>query len=81
MRKRMCVCERERERGRERDWLILLYSVKLTEKCKPTIMEKIQIIFKKGISVQQQQNNKVCIPSMRSNIQKVLTLTRNSYLL
>ena len=28
-------------------WVILLYSRKLTEHCKPTIMEKIKIIWKK----------------------------------
>ena len=34
----MCVC----------DWVTLLYSRKLTEHCKPTVMEKIKIIFKNG---------------------------------
>ena len=29
------------------DWVTLLYSRKLTEHCKPAIMEKIKIIFKK----------------------------------
>ena len=29
------------------DWVTLLYSRKLTEHCKPTIMEKIKIILKK----------------------------------
>ena len=29
------------------DWVILLYSRKLTEHCKPSIMEKIKIIKKK----------------------------------
>ena len=39
MRKRMymCMC----------DWVTLLYCRKLTEHCKPTIMEKIKIIIKK----------------------------------
>ena len=39
MRKRMhiCMC----------DWVTLLYSKKLTEYCKPTIMEKIKIITKR----------------------------------
>ena len=44
MRKRMCIyicgC----------DWVTLLYGRKLTEPCKPTIMEKIKII-KKFISL------------------------------
>ena len=31
----------------ECDWVTLLYSRKLTEQCKPTVMEKIKIIFKK----------------------------------
>ena len=35
----MCVCER--------DWVTLLFSRKLTEHHKPTIMEKIKIIKKK----------------------------------
>jgi len=49
----VCVCERERERERqrqretERDWVILLYSRKLTEHCQPNIMEKIKIIKKR----------------------------------
>ena len=30
----VCVC----------DWVTLLYSIKLTEHCKPTIIEKIKII-------------------------------------
>ena len=40
VRKRMyrCMC----------DWVTLLDSRKLTELCKPTIMEKIKIIFKKA---------------------------------
>ena len=29
------------------DWVILLYSRKLTEHCKPAIMEKIKILIKK----------------------------------
>ena len=29
------------------DWVPLLYSRKLTEHCKPAIMEKIKIILKK----------------------------------
>ena len=29
------------------DWVILLYSRKLTEQCKPAIMEKIKIIILK----------------------------------
>ena len=29
------------------DWVTLLYSRKLTEHCKPAIMEKIKIIIKK----------------------------------
>ena len=29
------------------DWVTLLYSIKLTEHCKPAIMEKIKIIIKK----------------------------------
>ena len=39
MRKRMytCMC----------DWVTLLYSRKLTEHCKPAIMEKIKIIIKR----------------------------------
>ena len=37
----MCV------RERERDWVILLSSRKLTEHCKPTVMAKIKIIKKK----------------------------------
>ena len=39
VRKRMylCMC----------DWVTLLYSRKLTEHCKPVIMEKIKIIKKK----------------------------------
>ena len=32
-----CIC----------DWVILLYSRKLTEHCKPAIMEEIKIIIKK----------------------------------
>ena len=28
------------------DWVSLLYSRKLTERCKPTVMEKIKIILK-----------------------------------
>jgi len=35
------------------DWITLLYSRKLTEHCKPTIMEKIKIIFEKGIYVRK----------------------------
>ena len=31
----------------ECDWVTLLYNRKLTERCKPTTMEKIKIIFKK----------------------------------
>ena len=41
MRKGMYICMR--------DWVILLYSRKLTEHCKPAIMEKIKIIFKKRL--------------------------------
>ena len=43
MRKRMytCMC----------DWVSLLYSRKLTEHCKPAIMEKIKIIKKKRVPV------------------------------
>ena len=41
-----CVC----------DWVTLLYSSKLTEHCKPAIMEKIKIIIKlkkkSGLGVQ-----------------------------
>ena len=41
----MCVCEREREKERggerERNWVTLLYSRKLTEYCTLTITEKI----------------------------------------
>ena len=37
----MCVCERER------DWVTFMYSGKLTEHCKPTIIKKIKIIKKK----------------------------------
>ena len=37
-----CVCVCERETG-----LLLLYSRKLTEHCKPSIIEKIKIIKKK----------------------------------
>ena len=29
------------------DWVTLLYSRKLTEHCKPVVMEKIKIIIKK----------------------------------
>ena len=29
------------------DWVTLLYSRKLTQQCKPAIMEKIKIIIKK----------------------------------
>ena len=46
MRKRMSICMC--------DWVTLLYSRKLTEHCKPTIMEKIKIInkkIKKGVPV------------------------------
>jgi len=42
------VCERER------DWVTLLYSRKLTELCKPTIIEKIKIIFKKSHKKEKQ---------------------------
>ena len=38
MRKRMYICMC--------DWVTLLYSRKLTEHCKPAIMEKIKIILK-----------------------------------
>ena len=38
VRKRMCICMC--------DWVTLLYSKKLIENCKPTIMEKIKIIKK-----------------------------------
>ena len=51
VRKRMytcvCVCMRERER----DWITLLYSRKLAEYCKPTIMEKIKTILKKEVFI------------------------------
>lgn len=36
------------------NWVPLLYSRKLTERCKPALMEKIKIIMKKP--KQQQQN-------------------------
>ena len=39
VRRKMYICMR--------DWVALLYSRKLTEHCKPTIMEKIKIILKK----------------------------------
>jgi len=39
VRKRMYICMY--------DWVTLLYSRKLTEHCKPAIMEKIKIIKKK----------------------------------
>ena len=35
------------------DWVTLLYSRKLTEHCKPAIMEKIKIILKKEMCVIQ----------------------------
>ena len=38
------------------DWVTLLYSRKLTEHCKSTIMEKIKIIKKKiGVPIMAQQ--------------------------
>ena len=40
VRKRMYICMC--------DWVILLYSRKLMEHCKPTIIEGIRIILKKG---------------------------------
>ena len=40
------------------DWVTLLYSRKLTENCKPAIMEKIKII--KKIIKLKPQNPKVC---------------------
>ena len=49
----MCVCEREREteteRDRERDCVTLLYIGKLTEHCRPTLIEKIKIIIKNNL--------------------------------
>jgi len=32
------------------DWVILLYSRKLTEHCKPAVMEKIKIIINEKIN-------------------------------
>ena len=43
----VCVC----------DWVTLLYSVKLTEHCKPTIMEKIKIIKKKKTNIHRVDMN------------------------
>ena len=42
VRKRMYICMR--------DWVALLYSRKLTEHCKPTIMKKIKSLKKKTLS-------------------------------
>ena len=44
VRKRMYICTC--------DWVTLLYSRKLTEHCKPAIMEKIKIIKKKCITLE-----------------------------
>ena len=44
----MCMC----------DWVTLLYSRKLTEYCKPAIMEKIKIIIKKLIKTKIKKNYK-----------------------
>ena len=38
-------------------WVILLYSRKLTEHCKPTIMEKIKITKKKEILIHNLNRN------------------------
>ena len=37
------------------DWAILLYSRKMTEHCKPTIMEKIKIIKKTNKQTKKHQ--------------------------
>ena len=42
---------------RERDWVTLLYSRKLTEHCKPIIREKIKIILKKKQEANKKQEN------------------------
>ena len=49
------------------DWVSLLYSRKLTEHCKPTIIEKIKIIKKKKKRFQlnkktYQMNSELCYP-------------------
>ena len=48
------------------DWVPLLYSRKLIEDCKPTIMEKIKIIFKKSSRKKKRpgviSNNKYNLP-------------------
>ena len=49
VRKRMYVCMC--------DWVTLLYSKKLTEHCKPPIMEKIEVIFKKPKKKKKCKNN------------------------
>ena len=41
MKKSVCVCVCVRES----DWVTLLYSRKVTKHCKPTINEKIKILF------------------------------------
>jgi len=48
------VCEKER------DWVILLYGRKLTEHCKPTIMQKIKIIINKKTLEERTLPNSFC---------------------
>ena len=47
------------------DWVTLLYSRKLTDHCKPTIMETIKII-KKRLNHKEIENMKMTITSMET---------------
>jgi len=69
------------ENGRRRiyicmcDWVTLLYGRKSTEYCKPTIMEKIKIIFKKISQITVSRNTHMHILFRNRSIN-----SRRSYL-
>ena len=50
-------------------WVTLLYSRKLMERCKPTIMEKIKIIFKR----EKTRNEETRRWKAKGNSHKVVT--------
>ena len=63
------------------DWGTLLYSRKLTELCKPTIMEKIKVIFKKSvIKPQVILITAFCIPDYFSFVHCLFTFFMFSHL-
>ena len=60
------------------DWVTLLYSRKLTEHCKPAIMEKIKIIIKKkflGVAIMAQWKQ-IRLGTVRLQVQSLVSLSR-----